>query len=68
MKPSQFVMQKSEIEFETVHEVLPEAAQQDVYQRKYWSIRQRTNLPEAFWNMAWVNVSQTDKILINYSV
>lgn len=70
MNPSQFVMRKSDIEFETVrrHEVLSEAAKQDVHQTKYWSIRQTTNLPEAFWNMAWVHVSQTDKTLINYSV
>jgi hypothetical protein len=42
--------------FEVVHEVPPVEYQTD-QEKKYWSLRVRTKLPEPFWNMAWINVS-----------
>lgn len=45
-----------EVDFETQVEI-PPFEEQDEFEKKYWAIRKRTNLPKAYWNMAWIHVS-----------
>jgi hypothetical protein len=55
-----------EINFEVAIEV-PPIEKQTEHEKRYWSIRIRTKLPKAYFNMAWVHVSPNFEIrLIHY--